>query len=235
MSTMYSRIEKLCKENYLDITKLCRELQIPRSSLSELKSGRAKSISADKVSKIADYFHVSASYITNGISDKFSQHTVDKEKEEEIKATNRNIVKNYPTTSLTDCVFAQIQVFKCLFTRSLRASGYDNRHVTFEEYVAYMLGQETANKNMHIDIYNELVKTFGVRYGMADGTSIFDLSQSNATIISFKQNFDLKIALWQGDANIVDDEMIEDIKDFAKLLVEKKKRKMEQKDGNNLK
>lgn len=36
----------------------------------------------------------------------------------------------------------------------------------------------------------------------------------------------IKFALWGGDAEIVDEEMLEDVKDFAKLLAEKKKRKM---------
>lgn len=67
MNSTYKRIEKLCKENNTDITKMCRELKIPRSSLSELKMERVKNISADKVAKIADYFGVSALYITDGI------------------------------------------------------------------------------------------------------------------------------------------------------------------------
>lgn len=40
----------------------------------------------------------------------------------------------------------------------------------------------------------------------------------------------LMFALWEGDTDIVDEEMIEDVKDFAKLLAEKKKRKMERKE-----
>ena len=38
----------------------------------------------------------------------------------------------------------------------------------------------------------------------------------------------LKFALWGGDSEIIDEDMIEDVKDFARLLAEKKKRKMEQ-------
>lgn len=68
MCKMYSRIEELCKNHGTDITKMCRELGIPRSSLSELKSGRAKSISADKVAKISEYFGVTAIYITDGVT-----------------------------------------------------------------------------------------------------------------------------------------------------------------------
>lgn len=36
----------------------------------------------------------------------------------------------------------------------------------------------------------------------------------------------LKFALWGGDAEIVDDEMLEDVRDFAKMLAQKKRRKM---------
>ena len=36
----------------------------------------------------------------------------------------------------------------------------------------------------------------------------------------------LKFALWGGDAEIVDSDMLEDVRDFAKMLAEKKKRKM---------
>lgn len=38
----------------------------------------------------------------------------------------------------------------------------------------------------------------------------------------------LRFALWGGDSDIIDEEMLEDVKDFAKLLAEKKKRKMVQ-------
>lgn len=64
MSNMYNIIENLCKSNNITVTEMCRELKITRSSLSELKQGRAKSLSADKVIKIAKYFGVSAEYIS---------------------------------------------------------------------------------------------------------------------------------------------------------------------------
>lgn len=67
MNDIYSRIDELCKQNKTNVTAMCRELKIQRSSLSELKAGRAKSISADKIAKIADYFNVPALYITDGI------------------------------------------------------------------------------------------------------------------------------------------------------------------------
>lgn len=68
MNAIYSRIDDLCKQNNTNVTAMCRELKIQRSSLSELKAGRAKNISADKIAKIANYFNVSALYITDGLT-----------------------------------------------------------------------------------------------------------------------------------------------------------------------
>ena len=48
------------------------------------------------------------------------------------------------------------------------------------------------------------------------------------TAPSLDSDKSLMFALWGGDQDIVDEEMLEDVKDFAKLLAEKKKRKMEQ-------
>lgn len=63
MSELYNKIEKLCEEHNTDVTKMCRELNIPRSSMSELKAGRVKSISIDRIEIIADYFGVTADYL----------------------------------------------------------------------------------------------------------------------------------------------------------------------------
>lgn len=231
MSEMYNRIEKMCSNNYMDVTSLCRELNIPRSSLSELKSGRAKSISADKVSKIATFFHVSASFITDGVSEKFKDHFIPDEINEDIKAENRNIVSQYPKITLEECLAAEIKVLECLFSRNLRAVGYDPNFITFERYVSLMLGQKHTEKNLHPDIYKALVDKYGVEYGMVDGTSYIDDSLiTGSKIIHFNNEESLKIALWGGDSDIVDDEMLEDIMDFAKLLAEKKKKKMGRKE-----
>lgn len=60
---MYNRINQLCKENHTNITALCRILNISRSTLSELKSGRTKTLSAEYASKISQYFHVTVDYL----------------------------------------------------------------------------------------------------------------------------------------------------------------------------
>ena len=63
MLTIYERIDALCKERGTKVTAMCKELSIARSSLSELSRGRSKTLSADKMSKIAKYFGVSVDYL----------------------------------------------------------------------------------------------------------------------------------------------------------------------------
>ena len=63
MLTIYERIDALCKERGTNVTAMCKELSIARSSLSELSRGRSKTLSADKMSKIAEYFGVSVDYL----------------------------------------------------------------------------------------------------------------------------------------------------------------------------
>ena len=58
MADMYSKIEQLCKENNTNITAMCRLLDISRSTLSELKAGRTKTLSAEYTTKIASYFQL---------------------------------------------------------------------------------------------------------------------------------------------------------------------------------
>jgi len=66
MTEIYDRIEKLCRERGINITALCSACGIPRASLSDYKNGRKKTLSADTLSKIADYFGVSVDYLYGG-------------------------------------------------------------------------------------------------------------------------------------------------------------------------
>ncbi|MDD6320436.1 MAG: helix-turn-helix transcriptional regulator [Oscillospiraceae bacterium] len=58
MSKMYDVIQELCRRNKTDVTKMCRALGIPRSTLSELATGRTRQLSLKHAQPIADYFGV---------------------------------------------------------------------------------------------------------------------------------------------------------------------------------
>ena len=63
MGTLYERIISLCKERGITGGKLCTDLQMSKGTLTDLKMGRQKSISAEKAQKIASYFNVSVGYL----------------------------------------------------------------------------------------------------------------------------------------------------------------------------
>lgn len=60
---MYEIIERLCIEKGIKISKLSQDAQIPRSTFTELKSGRTKKLSTDTLNKVAKYFDVSVDYL----------------------------------------------------------------------------------------------------------------------------------------------------------------------------
>lgn len=68
MSELYNRIEMLCKKKEITITTMCKESNVSRGSLTDLKSNRIKGLSSESINKIAKYFDVSVDYILNGES-----------------------------------------------------------------------------------------------------------------------------------------------------------------------
>jgi SOS-response transcriptional repressor LexA len=66
MSELYNHIDKLCKDRGINVTQLCREAKINRSTLSELNKGRTKTLSYTVSKKIADYFGIPLSEVYAG-------------------------------------------------------------------------------------------------------------------------------------------------------------------------
>ncbi|WP_160663970.1 helix-turn-helix transcriptional regulator [Colidextribacter sp. OB.20] len=59
MWTLYESILSLCAERGIKGGKMCVDLGLSKSLMTDLKSGRKKGITADTAQKIADYFNVS--------------------------------------------------------------------------------------------------------------------------------------------------------------------------------
>jgi len=63
MSTLYDNINLLCMSEGITGYRLCKDLGISPSVITDLKKGRKKGLSADYAEKIAAYFDVSVSYL----------------------------------------------------------------------------------------------------------------------------------------------------------------------------
>ena len=59
MDTLFTRIEALCAEKSIRPGRLCSDLGLSRSLMTDLKKGRKKTVNAETAQKIAGYFGVS--------------------------------------------------------------------------------------------------------------------------------------------------------------------------------
>lgn len=106
---------------------------------------------------------------------------------EQIKAKNRNIVKDF-SLPLSVRYDAQIEVFKCLFSRSLESSNYDNKHVDFEEYISMLLNQKSVQETLGKDLTNKMISEFGTKEGIPNGQTYYytyENTNNEFTNISF--------------------------------------------------
>lgn len=63
MCTLYDRIQALCKSRGVSGSRMCLDLGLSKSTLSDIKSGRKKGVSTATAQKIAGYFNVSVGYL----------------------------------------------------------------------------------------------------------------------------------------------------------------------------
>ena len=60
---IYEIIEMLCKEKGITITQMCKEANVSRGSMTDLKMGRSTTLSLPTTTKLCDYFNVSTDFL----------------------------------------------------------------------------------------------------------------------------------------------------------------------------
>ena len=66
MSILYNRISALCKEKGISVSAMCKKAGVSTGSISELKSGRRKSITVETAKKIAQALNVPVGALFGG-------------------------------------------------------------------------------------------------------------------------------------------------------------------------
>lgn len=66
MCNLYERIKTACENKGLTVSAMCLELGMSKSVMSDLKSGRKKTLSADTLGRIAQFLQVRADYLLGG-------------------------------------------------------------------------------------------------------------------------------------------------------------------------
>lgn len=63
MDNLFTRIESLCTQKNIRPGRLCDELGLSRSLMTDLKMGRKKTVNAETAQKIAEFFGVSVGFL----------------------------------------------------------------------------------------------------------------------------------------------------------------------------
>ncbi len=63
MSNLYMRIQSLCEKKGIRPGRICDELGLSRSLMTDLKMGRKKTVNAETAQKIAAFLDVSVGYL----------------------------------------------------------------------------------------------------------------------------------------------------------------------------
>ena len=84
MSNLYNVIAQLCKTKGISGYRLCKEIGIQPSILTDLKVGRKQSLSAETLSKIAAHFNVSVDYLLGNEIEKAPTETGERDSLDEV-------------------------------------------------------------------------------------------------------------------------------------------------------
>lgn len=63
MSNLYNRLQELCEKKGISGYRMCKDVGIQPSIMTDLKMGRRSSMKAETAQKVADYFGVTVGYL----------------------------------------------------------------------------------------------------------------------------------------------------------------------------
>lgn len=132
---------------------------------------------------------------------------------EKIKAKNRNISHDL-SQSLDIRYNAQLEVLRCLFSRSVMANGFDLNHVTFDEYVAMMMNNAKYRKHYDEELCNKIIEKYGTMPGIKDGESVYYVPRATVAPTTLAAHFN-------GDEYTEDE--LDEIRQFAEFVKNKRK------------
>jgi len=66
MVTLYENIKQLCEQRGVTVSRMCLEIGVSKSTMSDLKSGKKKSMTIPTLEKIADYLGSTVDEVING-------------------------------------------------------------------------------------------------------------------------------------------------------------------------
>lgn len=212
MCTLYDRITELCKAKGVSGSRMCLDLGLSKSTLSDIKNGRKKGISTSTAQKMAAYLGVSVGYLLGNDED---SRALEKAKSELTEFVNSN--SSAVSGERLDVLF--------------NVSGYDHVIVCFNLGIEqYYLDNWMDNNDLPPKpIVDKILGVFRLKpedllssNELADYNSEAQewVTKEKAPAESGKRSVsddDIKFALFGGDGEITD-AMYQEVKEFAALI-----------------
>ena len=108
MGTLYENINALCKTKGVSGSRMCLDLGLSKSTMSDLKNGRIKGVSIPTAQKIAGYFGISVDELYGDESKKEQPISLDGLSEELVELIG--VLKELPQ----DKILALLQLAKSM-------------------------------------------------------------------------------------------------------------------------
>ena len=109
MCTLYNKITELCKKKGVSGSRMCLDLGLSKSTMSDLKNGRIKGISVPTAQKISGYFGITVDELY-GEEDKKEKSTV----QDDGLSENRKALMQFAMEIPDDKVDMILQVMKTI-------------------------------------------------------------------------------------------------------------------------
>ena len=108
MCTLYERIQYFCKMKGVSGSKMCIDLGLSKSTMSEMKAGRTKGVSVPTAQKIANYFGITVDELYGIKNDK--KNSPSEESLTERESTILELFRRFPEVQ-QDSLVLMLQKF----------------------------------------------------------------------------------------------------------------------------
>lgn len=127
--------------------------------------------------------HIQEHALWQKASNKFGKLYCNSVENENVKAKYRNIRDNTENSLQVRCD-AEIEVLRCLFSRSVMANNFNLQHVSFEKYVSMILNTSKYQANLDDELRNKLIKQYGTMPGIKNGESIYYVPKAEIEVLA---------------------------------------------------
>lgn len=127
--------------------------------------------------------HIQEHALWQKATNKFGKLYCNSVENENVKAKYRNI-RNNKENSLQIRYDAEMEVLRCLFSRSVMANNFSLQHVSFEKYVAMILNTSEYQSKLDTELRDKLIKEYGIISGIKNGESIYYIPKVETKILA---------------------------------------------------